>query len=191
MRAWAFVIAVSCAFTAFGQQRADEKAVFSAALSHIPQILRTISMGPRETPAKDVAVSQRTIGGAPVAYHSFVDRQFGSVIAEELVAAYGALEAGSVIDTDRAGGLPVLALEDFALGSRAYDWARLQEEHPEVGRIVRLSRPAMDRLGTYAVVRYELIGEGPGREWASFVKFERQNDGSWEPMVQAVGELWE
>ena len=190
MRAWAFLIAVSCAFTAFGQQRADEDAVFRTALSHIPMVLRTVTTSAGATP-NTVVVSQQTIAGAPVGYRSFVDRQFGSVIAEELLEAYGAVEAGSVIDMERAGGLAVLALDDFALGPRDYDWQRLKAKHPGVRSIVRVSRPAMDRLGTYAVVRYELIDDGRGHEWASFVKFERQNDGSWEPMVHAVGEIWE
>jgi hypothetical protein len=187
MRGWALFVAVGCAFTALGQQRGDEDVVFRAALSEIPRVLRA---GPANSTDAAV-VSQRTIGGAPVAYRSFVDRQFGSVIAEELLEAYGAVETGSVIDGDQAGGLAVVALEDFAVGPRAYDWDRLQEKHPGVRVIVRLSLPAIDRLGTYAVVRYELIGKGHARDWASFVKFERQNDGSWEPTVHAVGELWE
>ncbi len=113
----------------------------------------------QELPADAIVVAQRTIGGAPAGYRAFVERSFGSVIAEELLQSYGdAGPASTLIDVKTAGGFAVLPVEQFEEGPFSYDWQRLNEKYPGVRWIVRLSKPTMDPLGTYAVVRYELIG---------------------------------
>lgn len=151
----------------------------------------------RELPADAIVVAQRTIGGAPTGYRAFVKRWFGSVIAEDLSQSYG--DVGPVpkaIDQETVGGFAVLPVEQFEQGPFSYDWQRLNQEYPGVRWIVRLSWPAIDRLGTYAVVRYELIGRdrppsatGPW-QWASFVKFEKESDQSWKAGIAEVGNIW-
>jgi len=154
----------------------------------------------RELAADAIVVAQRTIGGAPAGYRAFVERSFGSVIAEELLQSYGdAGPASTAIERKTAGGFLVLPLEQFEEGPFGYDWQRLNQKYPEVRWVARVSWPAIDRLGTYAVVRYELIGrDRPSKwkapeqpwQWGSFVKFEKQPDGSWKRGLGAVGNIW-
>jgi len=92
----------------------------------------------------------------------------------------------------------VLPLDEFENGSFEYDWQRLNQKYPGVRYVVRLSWPAVDRVGTYAVVRYELIGRDrpatyPSQQpWqhASLVQFEKQNDGSWKRGIGSTGNIW-
>jgi len=197
------VLAVACAPSLVAQQHPDAD-VFAAALDNVRQQLRGAPpldlQHPRGKRANAIAVAGRTIGGAPAGYRAFVDKWFGSVIAEELLQSYGnAGPAPRTIDQATAGIFPILPLEQFEAGAFWYDWQRLNQKYPEVRFIVRLSWPAIDRLGTYAVVRYELIGRDrpatlkpPQRpfQWGSFVKFEKQPDGSWKPGIAAVGSIW-
>ena len=164
---------------------AVDDAVFEAALRQIPQLLHAA----HPTPTQGVAVAEQTIGGAPLGFRSFTEDFFGSVIAEELLASYSRSELPK-IDRQTAGGFAVLPLEEFQIGAEEYDWERLRQAYPHVRWVVRVSPPALDRLGSYAVVRYEVLGPH-GRHYASFVKFERQNDASWSAALQRLGALWD
>ena len=100
-----------------------------------------------ELPADAIEVAQRTIGGAPAAYRVFVERSFAPVIAEELLQSYGdAGPASAAIDRKTAGGFLVLPVEQFEEGPFGYDWQRLNQKYPGVRWVVRVSRPAIDRL---------------------------------------------
>ena len=201
MRAFAvaFVLAIiACTSSVTAQDRPAAEAVFSTALDNVR---RTLPWDAQDLPLGAVIVARRTIGGAPVGYRSFVEQGFGQTIAEELLRSYG--EAGPAPRTIEqetvAGAFPVLPLEQFEASRFEYDWARLNQRYPGVRHVVRLSWPAVDRLGTYAVVRYELISRDrpstsvpPERPWywASFFKFEKQNDGSWRMRSGEIGEIW-
>ena len=213
-------IVIACAPSLVAEQQPDANA-FAAALDNVRQELQGAPPFPcyaypqgwkcsdpqpqdprhmRELAADAIVVAQRTIGGAPAGYRAFVERSFGSVIAEELLQSYGdAGPASTAIERKTAGGFLVLALEQFAEGPFGYDWQRLNQKYPGVRWVVRVSWPAIDRLGTYAVVRYELIGrDRPSKwkspeqpwQWGSFVKFEKQPDGSWKRELGAVGNIW-
>jgi hypothetical protein len=189
------------------QERPAADVVFAAALDNVRQQVRGAPpvdlQHPRDTldlPTDAIVVARRTIGGAPTGYRAFVDRWFGSVIAEELLQSYGdAGPAPTTTDQATAGGFAILPIEEFEAGTFDYDWQRLNQKYPQVRYVVRLSWPAVDRLGTYAVVRYELIGRDrpstlnpPQRPWqhASFVKFEKQKDGSWKALAAEIGSIW-
>jgi len=152
-----------------------------------------------ELPPDAIVVAQTTIGGAPAGYRAFVEQHFGSVIAEELVQSYGhSGPTPSAIDGQTAGGFSVLALEQFEAGPFDYDWPRLNQKYPGVRWVVRISQPATDRLGTVAVVRYELIGrDRPSKwegsqpwQWASFIELVKQPDGSWKRGLGVTGNIW-
>jgi hypothetical protein len=89
------------------------------------------------------------------------------------------------IEQGSAAGFAVLPLEQFEEGP-SYNWQRMNQEYPAVRYIVRLSWPAMDRLSTYAVVRYELIGRNQpptntaSFQWAIFQQFEKDVNQSWK-----------
>ena len=206
MRILGIVLALTCVSSLVAQEPQAADAVFAAALDDVLQELRGAPPlnlqhpGDRHSPTDAVVVARRTIGGAPVAYRAFVDRYFGSVIAEELQQSYGDNgPASGTINQTTAGRFAVLPLEQFETGAFEYDWQRLNKEYPNVRFVVRLSWPAVDRLGTYGVVRYELIGRDrpstlrpPNRPWqhASFVKFEKQRDGSWKRTIGETGGIW-
>jgi hypothetical protein len=200
------VIAIALVVAPPAQASSVEEAVFAAALDSVRQHLQGAPPAslehPRDfldLPVDAVVVARRTIGGAPVDYRGVVQKRFGSVIAEELVESYGANgPARRIIDQEHAGCYAVLPLETFEAGTAAYDWERLNEKYPEARHVVRLSWPAVDRLGTYAIVRYELLGrDRPESQpshypWqhAAFMTFEKQLDGSWEMTGGTIGALW-
>jgi hypothetical protein len=199
MKAFGIVltIALASAPSLIAQENSAEEAVFAAALNGV---LQDLEGAPplMQHPSRDaIVVARRTIGGAPAGFHTFIDRYFGTVTAEELSHSYG--ESGPesrTIDQKNAGRFEILPLEKFESGPFDYDWQRLNEAYPNVRFVVRLSWPAIDRLGTNGVVRYELIGRdrpakvtGPWQH-ASFAKFEKQPDGSWKHTISTVGSIW-
>jgi hypothetical protein len=194
------LLAVVGATSLFAQERSAEGVVFAAALNNVwhelrgapPLNLQHLRDG-RDLPTDAIVVARRTIGGAPIGYRAFVDKYFGSVIAEELQESYGDNgPAPRTIDGPTAGGFAVLPLEEFESGAFGYDWKRLNQKYPQVRHVLRLSWPAVDRLGTYGVVRYELLGRDRPSTWehGSFVKFEKQTDGSWKRTIGVTGAIW-
>ncbi|MHB0972537.1 MAG: hypothetical protein ACYC7A_22690 [Thermoanaerobaculia bacterium] len=141
-------------------------------------------------PSNAIAVARRTIGGAPEAYRSFADDNFGSVIAAELLDSYGVSgPAARFIERTTVRDFRVLPLEEFEAGAHEYNWQRLNEKYPDVRYVIRVSWPVVDRPGTYAIVRYELIGQD-GPEYASMAKFEKQNNGEWKGLTSETGDIW-
>ena len=209
MRASAIALLFTVAIAApLAAQEAREAEVFAAALNGVLHELRVAPpVNPKyprdlhDLPADAIAVARKTIGGAPQGYRSFVDKWFGQVIAEELLEAYGdAGPATKKIEQETASRFRVLPLEEFEAGEFDYDWHRLNQFYPDVRYVVRLSWPALDRVGTYAVVRYELIArDRPATiraarkawQWGAFVEYEKQADGSWTRGTGVVGNLWE
>ncbi len=210
-------IAILCA-PSLGAQQQPAADAFAAALENVPHELQGAPPFPcnayqhgwrcadprqpqhmMELPPDAIVVAQTTIGGAPAGYRAFVEQHFGSVIAEELVQSYGhSGPTPSAIDGQTAGGFSVLALEQFEAGPFDYDWPRLNQKYPGVRWVVRISQPATDRLGTVAVVRYELIGrDRPSKwegsqpwQWASFIELVKQPDGSWKRGLGVTGNIW-
>jgi len=208
MRFRAIVLVIAVAYPMFlaAQEHSAADAAFIAALRNVRQELRgappfslqNVRDG-RDLPTNAIVVARRTIDGAPQGFRKFVETYFGVVIAKDLLQAYG--DNGPTpgdIDQSAAGGFSVLPLDDFEAGPFTYDWQRLNLRYPEVRYVVRMSRPVVDSLGTYAVVRYELLGrdrpETLRSPWpwqhASFVKFEKQPDGSWKRTIGTIGALW-
>jgi hypothetical protein len=200
------VLMVACVSSLVAQERPVADVVFAAALDNVwqelagapPINLQHLRDG-RDLPADAIVVARRTIGGAPIGYRAFVDKYFGSVIAEELLQSYGDNgPAPRTIDQAFAGHFAILPVDRFETGPFEYDWQRLNQEYPQARYVVRLSWPAVDHLGTYAVVRYELIGrDRPSTlrspwpwQHASFVKFEKQRDGSWKRGIGVIGGIW-
>jgi hypothetical protein len=208
MRAYGIsVVLLMASASALVAQESVEGVVFAAALDNVRQELQGAPplnlQHPRDgidLPADAIVVAQRTIGGAPVGYRTFVDKYFGRVIAEDLLRSYG--ESGPAprtIEQASAGSFAILPVEQFQSGTNDYDWQRLNLKYPHVRHVLRLSWPAVDSLGTYAVVRYELIGRDRPSTWkggnlpwehASFVKFEKQTDGSWKRTIGVIGAIW-
>ena len=202
IHAYVLVIAIALVVSSLSEASSVKEAVFAAALDSVQQHLQGAPPHPGNTidlPVGSIVVARRTIGGAPADYRMVVQKRFGAVIAEELVESYGANgPAPRNIDREQAAGYAVLPLETFEAGSAAYDWHRLNEKYPEARYVVRLSWPAVDRPGTFAIVRYELLGRDrpgpqPGRfpwQHAAFMTFEKQHDGSWEMTGGTIGALW-
>lgn len=166
---------------------------FDAALQVVGDDLHAVNTHKEisKLPSNVIAVARRTIGGAPSSYRSFAADNFGSVIAGELLDSYGPSgPAARFIERTTVKEFCVLPLEEFESGAHEYDWQRLNETYPDVRYVIRISWPVIDRLGTYAIFRYELIGPN-GPEYASMAKFEKQNDGAWKGLIQETGDIWE
>src|SRR5947208_800973 len=161
----ALTLLIACGSSLVAQERPAADVVFAAALDSVLQELRGAPpvnlqhpRDGRDLPTDAIVVARRTIGGAPIGCRAFVEKYFGSVIAEDLLQSYGdSGPAPRTIDQATANRFAVLRLEQFETGAFDYDWKRLNQKYPQVRYVVRLSWPAIDCLGTYAVVRYELI----------------------------------
>lgn len=193
MRIQASLLSLVLASSLLARAQEPAETVFEAALDQVREELNGLGLsqfGDSRIPVAAIAVDERTIGGAPQGFREFTSTFFGSVIADELLDSYGV--NGPVvrkITRDTADGFAVLPLDDFSTGPQSYDWHRLNAKHSGVRYVVRLSWPAIDQLGTYAVVRYEIIGP-KGREGAVFLKFEKQSDGTWKAGIEHVGNIW-
>jgi len=200
------VVAMATASSLVAQERPVDEVVFTAALAEVRHHLQGAPPASplhkwdgRDLPAEAIVVAQRTIDGAPNTFRSFVDEHFGTVIANELAESHGEKgPAPRAIEQKTAAGFTVLPVQEFESGRFDYDWSRLNQKYPLVRYVVRLSWPVVDSVGTYAAVRYELIGRdqpstaSAERPWqhASFAKFEKQSDGSWKRGAAVIGALW-
>lgn len=168
-----------------------EERVFQQALESLPRHMRSVRVSALERLHDDqYAVSDLTIGNAPEHLRRFATDWHGSAIADEIIASYEERrQSPRRIGLTNVKEVPVYPLERFRTDALNYDWARLNATYPEVRAIVRISRPATDSLGTYAVVRYEVISPG-GPAWASFIEFQKQFDGSWKWTHGNFGSIW-
>ena len=193
MRIQASLLSLVLASSLLAQAPEPAETVFDAALDQVREELNFMALsqlGEGKFPANAIAVDERTIGGAPQGFGEFTSAFFGSVIADELLDSYGAHgPAVRRITRATADGFAVLPLDEFSSGPHSYDWHRLSAKHSGVRYVVRLSWPAIDKLGTCAVVRYEIIG-AKGRDRAVFLKFEKQSDGTWKAGIGQVGNIW-
>ena len=158
------------------------------AIAHVPEILEAMH---HEIPTGSFAIADRPAAGAEKTFGEFAEKFFGAPISEELIRSdgddYAAFASWPSI---RVSSIPVLPLAEFSSGGMSYQWDRMNEKYPVVQRVVRVSSPALDRLGSFAVVRYEIIGPA-GPDWAGLQKFERQSNGSWKAGIAQVGILWD
>lgn len=191
MRTQALALVLTISSSLFAQVPDATEGVFQAALSLADDHVHAVhNVEMQALPSSAFAVARRTIGGAPEAYRNFAQAQFGSVIAAELIDAYGASgPAVRLVDEEAVGEFRVLSLEQFEAGAYDYDWQRLNQEYPDVRYVLRVSSPLVDRQGAYAVVRYEVIGP-KGPEFATMTKFEKQNDNEWKGLMHEVGDVW-
>jgi hypothetical protein len=192
MKSFVGVIMILAAMPLAAEEAAELSAILlDRAVKELPIEIAGIGWPEIERLAhEEFAVDAMTISGGADHLAEFASDLHGTVIAEELIASYA--ENGreaTRIPTSGVGRIRVLELDAYRSGSDGYDWAALNEEFPGVKAIVRISRPAVDRLGTYAVVRNEYFTPH-GRALASLTKFEKQANGSWESTMAWMGDLW-
>ena len=136
-----------------------------------------------------IVLDDATRGGNSEVMEHYVSKNFGRVIAEELVSSYQANEQRSdCVPTSQDDPIVVTRLDAFRLTDGAYDWERLNRRFPDVRAVVRVSKPALDSTSTYAVVRYEVVTDA-GFAWGAFEEFEHQPDGSWAGLRGIVGDI--
>lgn len=191
MRLTVLALAFACTLPAVAQTAGGEDPVLQLALEAVPHHLLSAPHPKLANVRKtQFAVADATIAGAESSFSDFVHHWHGREIGGELLASYRANSGASQhIGATDAAGIPVLSLEAFSSGGTSYDWERLSVKHPDVKAVVRVSRPALDRLASYAVVRYEVIVR-TGPVWATLEEFVKQPDGSWEAKHSRIGNLW-
>lgn len=136
------------------------------------------------------AIAATTIGGEEAIAKQHIESLYSSVIASEMLSSYEAKAKGPIqLGSEFESKIPILNLEAFRREPLGYDWKALQQAHPDVKVVVRLSRPGVDSLGTFAVVRYEVLTPR-GRRWASFTEFAKTPTDVWKFDKAVIGNLW-
>lgn len=185
------MIVAFAALPAPAQEKTELAVLLDLAVDTVPQEIAGIGHPDLEgLRHANFAIAATTIRGAEEHFADFASDLHGRVIAEELISSY--TERGRTverIESSGVGNIRVLPLDEFESGTHDYDWAALVEQFPDVKAIVRISRPAVDRLGTYAIVRYEFLTPN-GRAWASFLEFVKQGNRSWKHTRGRIGDLW-
>lgn len=129
--------------------------------------------------AANIVISDASVIGSDDALEQFVQEKHGRAIAEELLQSYRKNgERSERIGANGPHPIRFLRLDPFIKADLTYDWEKLNLEYPDVKAIVTMSKPAVDRLGTIAVVRYEVTTRN-GFAWGAVQQFEKQSDGSW------------
>jgi hypothetical protein len=158
--------------------RADETVDREPVLDQVMERVTATLKNRRLEPA---LVSYVSTPGAEAFADRWLHQWTGTVIAEELSAAYA---AQTPIELPKS--LNPVDLSEFASGE-GYDWTALNQRYPDAKAVVRLSTPAFDRLNTIGFVRADVL-PSKGRPWTMFLKIERQSNGSWELGLGAHGD---
>ena len=188
MKIVAALVVLIGAVPAIAQSPQPQLDIREVAIAHVTDAVRCVH---HEIPRGSFAIDDRPVAGAEKSFGEFAEEFFGAVISEELIRSHGENDATFVRwPASRVSTIPVLPLEEFSFGDRSYNWDRMNAKYPAIQRVVRVSPPALDRLSTYAIIRYEIIGpEGP--HWAGLHKFERQSNGAWKATIAQVGDMWD
>ena len=190
MRIALSVIVFTLAGTLFAQEQSVSDKVTKVALTSLRYHPFVVEQN-EDLRAARFVVSDAAIGGAEASLRKFLDRRHGQQVVDEILASYHSNStAVQRLQSDDVSGFQVRPLDAFSPGPDGYSWSALHEAFPQVRSVVRLSRPAFDRLGTFAVVRYERIPES-GHASASFFEFVKNADGSWAQKQGMVGDLWQ
>jgi hypothetical protein len=189
MRAIAVGAFFILALPMFGQATASPDDIFEVVLDTVKGHLTAVSTPATSTlKIHQYAVASFTTGGNIENVRRFADDHFDVATADMLLAEYKRV-ASSPREIKRASvdEIPVLPLSSFAIGTSAYDWARLNAKYPEVQAVICVSAPAV-MSDAYAIAWYEVITPS-GPAWAAVEKFEKQN-GTWKSVAAHVGDLW-
>jgi len=188
MRALVLFVVSLAAVSVFAEQAqssALQRAVVETALAHFGGV------GHGETSAlesSNIALADDTVGGNSDVMAQVASQFHGSAVADELITSYGANEQSERIPADDAYEIRLLRLDSFSLPDGSYDWDKLNSQYPDVKAIVKVSQPAVDSLGTVAIVRCEVITR-QGFAWGAFAEVEKQSDGSWSATRSFVGDI--
>lgn len=138
---------------------------------------------------ENVLVSDATIAGDDAVLEQFLRENHSRTIAEEMIESYrrsrGRLQRLTATETGHA---KIVRLDQFVGPPQDYKWEELGRAYPQVRVIVRMSEPAVDSMGTFAVVRYEVVTRR-GFAWGVLQEFERQPDGAWLPKMGLAGNI--
>jgi hypothetical protein len=170
------VVVVLCALAStLGAADTPEADVLKVVLSNVPR-----GCSVRTLPA---VLSDHTSGGAERFAGEWIKKRRGDVIGSEIAAAF--------VEQNRTS-VPVAAPANLILAdlrpfenSASYDWEKLDLQFPRGRPVVVVSRPAFDRSGSIALVRFDLIGRED--DYTTFVDVERQPDGTWKITMMATG----
>jgi hypothetical protein len=133
-------------------------------------------------------LADETVGGNADVMAQVASNFHGSTIAGELIQSYGANEQSERVPADDAYEIKLLRLDSFSMPDGRYDWDKLSSQYPDVKAIVKVSKPAVDSLGTVAIIRFEVITR-QGFAWGAFAEIEKQWDGSWSGTRSLVGDI--
>jgi hypothetical protein len=165
-------------------------AAWNACESAYPEVFRQAVSTLRSHGHSSALVDSSTAPGAEQFAREWVTKRRGSVIAEELAAAYEAHSEPAELPAGVTGGLKTADLRDYVTGA-GYDWERLTKDFPGTTLVIRASAPACDRLDSIALVRLDYITAeregGANRSWTVFHDVERQPDDSWKVSLMAHG----
>ena len=130
-------------------------------------------------------LSVKTRGGAERFAEEWIYDHASKIVAGDIRAQYASINKERV-DVP-AIGFATADLSVFESGN-SYDWAKFHETFPRAQAILVVSRPAVDSLGTTALVRFDVIT--PNDAWTTFDELEKQPlDGSWKVTKGAMGTL--
>lgn len=178
------------AVPAVSQEPRSTSHVLEQALRALPEHLRFLRHDalPNGEEMRQYAIANATVGGAEHSFGETAASLYSAATAEELVASYREVTRAAVrIHATDVNGAHVLPLDEFATGPTSYDWIRLNQKHPNIKAILRVSAPAT--AGGYALVRVEVISPA-GPLWGNFMELQNQPDGSWRPTRAVAGSLW-
>lgn len=163
------------------------------ALEAAVNFVTTVVAGTRAAETDGLVLGDFVIADEPVACEQvylaeWLEKWHSQPIVEELADSYRRNGVQpSRIHTD-ISPVPIVALHQFVKGDDQYDWSRLRSAHPEIRGVVRMSLPALDSQGVYAVAHYEVVTP-KGKAFANFHKFEKQGDGTWKTTWGVTGRL--
>ena len=165
-------------------------ATWSACENAYPEVFRQAVDSLHSRGHSSALVDSSTAPGAEQFAREWVMKRRGTVIAEELAAAYEAQREPTELPAGVTGTLKAADLRDYVTGA-GYDWARLTKDFPGTTLVIRASAPACDRLRSIALIRLDYITpekpDGSNRSWTVFHDVERQPDDSWKITVMAHG----
>lgn len=141
-------------------------------------VLKQAAVSARAQKAWPTIISAKTSGGAEQAAREWALAGRGRVIAGELSDSYISVnQQRSALPQKLAARVRAVDVDQYRSGS-SFDWAAIERDYEGTRSIVVLSLPGVDRLGTYALVRADVI-KREGGATTSFYDLEKRADGKW------------
>ena len=175
-RTFPAVVMLCALASTLGAADVTDADILKLVLSDLPRGTVMRSMEP-------AVLSNLTRGGAERFAGEWAKKHRGEVIGGEIANAY--VEQGRTAEpVEASASFQAADVRPFEIGEN-YDWEKLNLELPGVKSVVVVSRPAFDRLGSFALVRADIIGRG--NAFTQFYDLERQDDGSWKITRMSMG----